>query len=278
MSWSVSSGNGTSVSSQDKAGVGSAEKAGVRASAAAVHAALAAFVARGAAQRRRSVPTNDEVRALAREVARQCAGVIGVGATKGSETAVETAARAVVRLLGAAKAKELDLHLRTPVVTVGKIVLKLVNFAPTFEPRSAAHRAAVDKAARKLAEELLVIIGYLDVLDEAVAAAAASGSSSSSVSVAAAAVTTVYEAVLVYERTDVIDGIRDVLDRGSNVDASDNDGNTALHHAVMEDYPEVVEALVGVGADVGRRNLDGMTPRAIATLLKHASCVAALTP
>ena len=57
-----------------------------------------------------------------------------------------------------------------------------------------------------------------------------------------------------------LDAVRLVVETGADIDAVDEDGNTALHHVVDKGFDRVVEYLVGGGADVNASNGRGQTP------------------
>ena len=50
------------------------------------------------------------------------------------------------------------------------------------------------------------------------------------------------------------------LDKGSDVNAKDEDGMTPLHYAVEGGYNEIVELLIAEGADVNANSDNGGTP------------------
>ena len=54
--------------------------------------------------------------------------------------------------------------------------------------------------------------------------------------------------------------VADILARGSNIHARDEDGNTALMYAVGSGDAELVRLLVRAGAEVDAANERGMTP------------------
>jgi len=57
------------------------------------------------------------------------------------------------------------------------------------------------------------------------------------------------------------------LKNGANVNAVDNDGNTALFHAVKRKYKtEHIELLLQFGADFNKENKDGISPKKLAEL------------
>lgn len=64
--------------------------------------------------------------------------------------------------------------------------------------------------------------------------------------------------------------IMKILKSGTDVDAQDADGYTALHYAVSENDLEKAKLLLEKGADVNARARYGITPRYICSLLRHA--------
>lgn len=56
-----------------------------------------------------------------------------------------------------------------------------------------------------------------------------------------------------------LDGIREALESGANVDFKDIDGRTALHVAACQGYTDVVELLIRKGADVDTQDRWGST-------------------
>lgn len=64
--------------------------------------------------------------------------------------------------------------------------------------------------------------------------------------------------------------IKDLIASGANVNAKDEDGDTALHIAAIDGTPEVIKALIDRGADVNAHNKDGATPSDVAyAAVKH---------
>ena len=51
---------------------------------------------------------------------------------------------------------------------------------------------------------------------------------------------------------------------GVDVNAADNRGRNAIHHAVLKDFPSVVEFLVSQGAHIDVRNERDLTPLQLA--------------
>ena len=67
---------------------------------------------------------------------------------------------------------------------------------------------------------------------------------------------------------EVLEAINLALDLGANIDAVDDNGETAMHGAAYKNLPKAVEHLASLGADIGiwnQRNRYGWTPLAIAT-------------
>lgn len=59
-------------------------------------------------------------------------------------------------------------------------------------------------------------------------------------------------------------GITLLLDAGSNIEASDEEGNTALHHAVLLGSVRAAELLMSRGASPSAKNRKGQTPKSLA--------------
>ncbi|KAJ7672279.1 ankyrin repeat-containing domain protein, partial [Mycena polygramma] len=57
-----------------------------------------------------------------------------------------------------------------------------------------------------------------------------------------------------------VDIARFLIDKKAEVDFVDNSGWTPLHIAVSAGHDEIVQELVGAGADVNRKNNKGLTP------------------
>lgn len=58
--------------------------------------------------------------------------------------------------------------------------------------------------------------------------------------------------------------IRFLVQKGADINAIGEEGNTALHKAVLKDQPKVVELLLELGADTSVQNNAGLIPYAIA--------------
>jgi ankyrin repeat protein len=63
---------------------------------------------------------------------------------------------------------------------------------------------------------------------------------------------------------DSLDAARAVVELGVDVDETDPDGNTALHHAAMFGAEEIVQLLADNGADLYAKNNEGKTPLEVA--------------
>jgi hypothetical protein len=61
-----------------------------------------------------------------------------------------------------------------------------------------------------------------------------------------------------------IEAIQLLIDRGLDVNAQANDGQTALHGAAMQGYDEVIKFLAGKGARLDTKDKDGFTPLDVA--------------
>jgi uncharacterized protein len=60
---------------------------------------------------------------------------------------------------------------------------------------------------------------------------------------------------------------------GAEIDARNEDGCTALHHAASQGHLPAVRRLVELGASLDVRDDDGRTPLEVATLLKESDTV-----
>jgi ankyrin repeat protein len=56
---------------------------------------------------------------------------------------------------------------------------------------------------------------------------------------------------------------------GAEIDALNEDGWTALHHAASQGHLPAIQRLVELGATLDVREKDGLTPLEVASLLKH---------
>lgn len=61
-----------------------------------------------------------------------------------------------------------------------------------------------------------------------------------------------------------------LIEAGANVNAEVENGDTALHRAVLFDQPKIVELLLGKGASSTVKNGDGLTPLELAKILDRA--------
>ena len=68
-----------------------------------------------------------------------------------------------------------------------------------------------------------------------------------------------------YDESTTLAAVQLLVERGSDVNAVDEDLNTALHHVVNKGFDQVVELLASHGADLGAHNRRGQTPLAIVT-------------
>ena len=57
-----------------------------------------------------------------------------------------------------------------------------------------------------------------------------------------------------------IEKVKKILEDGADINATDEDGNTALSMAVINAQYDVVELLLDNGADINTKNVDGDTP------------------
>jgi ankyrin repeat protein len=56
------------------------------------------------------------------------------------------------------------------------------------------------------------------------------------------------------------EGIRLLIEAGANINATDDQGNTALHEAVARRQTSAAKMLIERGASIGMRNVAGQTP------------------
>lgn len=73
------------------------------------------------------------------------------------------------------------------------------------------------------------------------------------------------------------DAVKALLDKGTRVDARDQEGGTALGHAVWFGHLETVRLLIDRGADVNARKRDGATPVQLASWSNHPEIAEMLT-
>ncbi|VWX34589.1 ankyrin repeat domain-containing protein [Exiguobacterium oxidotolerans] len=67
--------------------------------------------------------------------------------------------------------------------------------------------------------------------------------------------------------------LKKCIDRGDDLDARDEEGNSALHWAIEEGYDEIVTLLLDHQADINRRSRDGLMPLHLA-LYENRSTIA----
>jgi len=70
--------------------------------------------------------------------------------------------------------------------------------------------------------------------------------------------------------------VKEVLDKGVNVDTRDAEGGTALGHAAWFGHADTAQLLIDRGADVNAKKPDGTTVLQLATLRKQNNIVAML--
>ena len=63
--------------------------------------------------------------------------------------------------------------------------------------------------------------------------------------------------------------IRELIDKGAEVNAEDNCGNTPLHKALREDHEDCAELLKARGADLDLKNKHGFDPKLLGELMKN---------
>jgi hypothetical protein len=68
-------------------------------------------------------------------------------------------------------------------------------------------------------------------------------------------------------------GVRQAIARGVKPESRNDDGETALHEAVIHGHPPIVEFLIHSGADVNIRDKDGATPLMTASMYAEAECL-----
>ena len=72
------------------------------------------------------------------------------------------------------------------------------------------------------------------------------------------------DALIQAVRTENVQAMRALIERGANVSAKDTGGNTLLHSAAENWAVECIKVLLSNGADVNARNVDGKTPFMVA--------------
>ena len=72
------------------------------------------------------------------------------------------------------------------------------------------------------------------------------------------------EMLRIFAEKGSIDRVKELLEQGANIDAKDENKNTALHKATQNQHPAIVQLLLDSGADSDVRNRDGQTPFSLA--------------
>ena len=70
-------------------------------------------------------------------------------------------------------------------------------------------------------------------------------------------------------RLGYLEVVQSLIGRGSDVNRSNNDGDTPLYWASYKGHLEMVRALLAAGADVNKSNNGGMTPLSRALFSNH---------
>ena len=73
-----------------------------------------------------------------------------------------------------------------------------------------------------------------------------------------------------FEHTEIV---KMLFEKGADVNAKENDGNTALHWASVLEYAEIVKMLLAMGADVNVKNNKGNTALTQAIFFGHTKIV-----
>lgn len=68
---------------------------------------------------------------------------------------------------------------------------------------------------------------------------------------------------------DAVDTVLLLLNAGAHVDASDADGDTALHRAAAVNGLDAMRVLLGAGADIDVRDDEGKTPAIVAAIMGY---------
>ena len=70
--------------------------------------------------------------------------------------------------------------------------------------------------------------------------------------------------------------VKRLIDQGADVNATDEDGNTALMYASAEGHTVIVSMLIEAGADVNAKDIDGLTALMLASGEGHTETVSTL--
>jgi len=73
-----------------------------------------------------------------------------------------------------------------------------------------------------------------------------------------------------------VDEVKRLLDRGTNVDAREENGETPLMYAAVEDRTEIVEILLDRGSDINAASLNGETALTKAVIVSRYNAVSRL--
>ncbi|WP_353271056.1 ankyrin repeat domain-containing protein [Wolbachia endosymbiont (group A) of Alloplasta piceator] len=72
--------------------------------------------------------------------------------------------------------------------------------------------------------------------------------------------------------------VRELLEKGANIEARDSDGYTSLHRAAEGGHLEIIRFLIDKGANIGAKNKDGKNPLDVANDLGKTEVVNFLGP
>ncbi|WP_223823090.1 ankyrin repeat domain-containing protein [Wolbachia pipientis] len=72
--------------------------------------------------------------------------------------------------------------------------------------------------------------------------------------------------------------VRELLEKGANIEARDSDGYTSLHRAAEGGHLEIIRFLIDKGANIGAKNKDGGKPLDVANTSRQSEVVNFLGP